>query len=260
MGRRVGVAIGIVLILLGGMLTAQRLGWLGEWTPSVWAVVTAALGLIFLVAAIGSREAWWALIPGCLFLAVGGLIFVSEAHLLPDDVVAGGFLFFGIGLPFWLILAVRGRSFWWAAIPAGVLTLIGGSIALSPVVGDEWGATLLLLGMALAFWIVYLTGRRRWWAIIPAGVLTTIGILPVAAEWAGTVVAGILFGGIGLTFLLIYLLAAPRQGMTWALWPAAICIGIGLLVTVLGTWANLAWPVLLIIGGLVVLVLAFRRR
>ena len=119
---------------------------------------------------------------------------------------------------------------------------------------------MLLLGMALAFWIVYLTGRRRWWAIIPAGVLTTIGILPVAAEWAGTVVAGILFGGIGLTFLLIYLLAVPRQGMTWALWPAAICIGIGLLVTVLGTWANLAWPVLLIIGGLVVLVLAFRRR
>lgn len=260
MGRRAGIAIGIVLILLGSVLTAQRLGWLGEWTPSVWALVTAGVGLIFLTLAIGGREAWWALIPGCLFLAVGGLIFVSEEHLLPEEVAAGGFLFVGIALPFWLILAVQGRAFWWATIPAGVLTLIGGSIALSAAIGDEWGAALLLWGIALAFWIVYLTRRTRWWAIIPAGVLTTIGILPVAAEWPGALIPGIIFGGIGLTFLLIYLLAAPRQKMTWALWPAGICIGIGALVTLLGTRANLAWPVLLIAGGLIVLILAFRRQ
>lgn len=260
MGRRAGIAIGIVLILLGSVLTAQRLGWLGEWTPSAWALVTAAVGVVFLALAIGSREAWWALIPGCLFLAVGGLIFVSEEHLLPDELAAGGFLFVGIALPFWLILALKGRSFWWAAIPASVLTLIGGSIALSAAVSSVWGATTLLWGIALAFWIVYLTGRTRWWAIIPAGVLTTIGILPAAAEWPGALMPGIIFGGIGLTFLLVYLAAVPRQRMTWALWPAAICIGIGVLVTLLGTWANLAWPVALIAGGLIVLILVFRRR
>lgn len=255
------VALGIIFVLLGSTLLAEHLGWLAGWQTPVWTIVLSGIGLIALAVAVGGRQYWWAIIPACLFLALAVFIYVAENNLLQEDIATGGFLFLGLGLPFWLILLVRGRSFWWAAIPGGVLTFIALSVGLTALAGERWAGVLVMWGIASAFWVVYLVNRDQWWALIPAGTMTTVGLTPLVADtWPATLVTGMIFGGLAATFLLIYLLSGRRKDFAWALWPAGVCLLLTVGIPLLGQWADLLWPVALIGGGVVVLLLALRGR
>ena len=175
--------------------------------------------------------------------------------------MTGGFLLFGLALPFWLILAFQGRSAWWAAIPAGALSFVALAIGLESVVGEQWTGTMIIWGVAVPFWVIYLLDRQRWWALIPAGAMLTFGSIPLVADaWPPGPVIGLVFGGIAVTFLLIYLLSGRRKDVAWALWPAGGCALVGALGLVLGPWFDWAWPVLLIAGGVALLVLIGIRR
>jgi hypothetical protein len=260
MSSRLRIALGIILILLGGTLLANQMDWLGPWETPVWSIVFVCTGVAFAVVAIGKEENWWALIPTCLFLALAGFIYVTEYSIISEDLAVGGFLALGLGLPFWLILLLRGRSFWWAAIPAGVLTFIALSVALASF-GEQWTGAIVLWGIALPFWIIYFLNRERWWALIPAGTLTTVGATPLVADvWPEVAVAAVLFGGLALTFFLVYLLNGLSEEFRWAIWPAGVLLVMAVAIPVFGQWANLVWPVSLIVGGLLILVLALRRR
>ena len=260
MSSRLRLVLGVVLILLGGALLANEMGWLGAWQTPIWSIVFACTGVAFLIVALGGGDNWWAVIPACLFLALAGFIYVTETGLVSENLAVGGFLALGLGLPFWLILLIRGRSFWWAVIPAGVLTFVAMSIALASL-GEQWTGAMVLWGVALPFWIIYFLNRERWWALIPAGTLTTVGATPlIAGVWPGEAVAGILFGGMALTFFLVYLLSGMKEGFRWALWPAGVLLVLAVAIPFFGEWANLVWPVTLIVGGLVILILALRRR
>ncbi|MBN1178186.1 MAG: hypothetical protein JXD18_03180 [Anaerolineae bacterium] len=262
MKDRVRIALGIVLILLGIALVAQRMGWFGRWEVPVWAFVLVAIGLAALGLAISSKEFWWALIPACLFITMGVFMYVTENGLLQEDAATGGSVFFGMALPFWLILIIRGRSFWWAAIPAAVLTFVALSAGLTAVIGEVWTGSLVMWGIAIPFWIVYATNRERWWAIIPAGVMTTLGVIPLVEDaWPGVWIAGFILGGLALTFLLIYVLSGLRRELAWALWPAVGCLIGAVSIPLLQERANLVPAVILIIVGLIILsVTLFRRK
>lgn len=260
MSNRIRLVLGVVLVLLGGALLANQMDWLGDWETPIWSIVFVCIGVAFAIIAIGKKDNWWAMIPACLFLALAGFIYVTEYNVIPEDLAVGGFLALGLGLPFWLILLFQGRSFWWAAIPAGVLTFIALSVALASL-GELWTGAIVLWGIALPFWIIYLLNRERWWALIPAGTLTTVGATPLVADvWAGEVIAAVLFGGLALTFFLIYLLNGMRGEFRWALWPAGVLLVLAVVIPVFGQWANLVWPVSLIVGGVVILLLALRKH
>lgn len=260
MGNRLRVALGVILVLLGGTLLANQMGWLGAWETPIWSIVFVCTGVAFVIVAVGKQENWWAIIPACLFLALAAFIYVIEYNFVSEDLAVGGFLALGLGLPFWLILLVRGRSFWWAAIPAGVLTFIALSIGLVSL-GEQWTGALVLWGIALPFWIIYVLDRERWWALIPAGTLTTVGATPLIADvWPGEAVAGVLFGGMALTFVLVFLLSGMKREFRWTLWPAGVLLALAVVIPVFGRWANLVWPVALIVGGVAILVLAIRRK
>jgi len=60
--------------------------------------------------------------------------------------------------------------------------LMGVVTTLGSIVGEEWTATFILLGISLTFLGVFVWNRRQWWALIPAGVLALVGVgvAPVA--------------------------------------------------------------------------------
>jgi hypothetical protein len=260
MTHRIRAALGAVLVLVGFALLADQMGWLGDWQVPVWSLVFVGLGIVSLVIAVGRREDWWAVIPTCLFLALAAFLYVTEKELIPEDIATGGFLFLGIGLPFWLILLIRGRSAWWALIPGGVLTFVALSVALASL-GEGWTGSLILWGVAVPFWLLYLFDRERWWALIPAGTMTTIGSLPLLAErWPGEWVGALTLAGLAATFLLVFLLGRPRQDFSWALWPGGVCLVLAVAILLLTERASLFLPALLIIGGVAALILGLRRR
>ncbi|HEX7434598.1 MAG TPA: hypothetical protein VF326_13180, partial [Anaerolineaceae bacterium] len=101
------------------------------------------------------------------------------------------------------------RSKWWAAIPGFTLAGIAASSLLLDRLG--WGGLVFLGGIGVGFWAIYLASRDRWWAIIPGGVLLTLGLTSVMSDAFGvTNSGGVFFVGLGLTFVLVGVLAGMK--------------------------------------------------
>lgn len=208
-----------------------------EISALVWGVILLVVGLLFLADTLGVLDSLQSVIWAMLF-AAGGAVFL--------------FLFFS------------DRDRWWAVIPGMALLGISGVIgldALMPRLGEVIGGSLFLGALGLAFWVVYLNNREFWWAIIPGGVLVTLAAVAAVdqivpfGDWGGTV----FFLGVGLTFLLVYLVPAPQGRMRWAIIPAGICLVLSVIVAAGSTGAApLVFGAALVAAGLYLLVRATR--
>ncbi len=194
-----------------------------------------------------------------LLLILVGLLFLLESLTVISLGGAWAFLFAAAGLVFGYMV-IEDRERWWAVIPAMSLLGLAGLIGLStlfPVAGGDLGAGVFLGAIGLSFWIVYLiTSREQWWSIIPGGVLIALAVAIGLQPWIGeNAFVGVFFGGMGLTFALVYLLRTPDSHMEWALIPAGILGVMGVIFLGLATpYANLIWPLaLILVGGYILL-------
>jgi len=101
--------------------------------------------------------------------------------------------------------------------------------------------------------VIYLVRREFWWAIIPAGVLLTLAVMiSLTSSLSGDSMLGpaILFFGLAVTFLVVYLLRSGDEHRAWALITAGVLGGIGMLLLLsLGNLINYLGAVALIMGG-----------
>jgi hypothetical protein len=193
---------------------------------------------------------------GFLLLVGGSLALLQTMGYLGNvsDVFWGG-MFMALGLIF-LTLVFGGH--WWGVFPGFVLLAVG-VLLLLPRQLNELGGTIFLGGIALAFWVAYITDRNdRWWALIPAGVLTTLaGVTIVSERFGGFGSGGFFFLGLAITFLLVALLADMR----WAYWPALALGVMGVLLTAsLFEIINYVWAAVLMVAGGFLLFRYFTQR
>jgi len=148
------------------------------------------------------------------------------------------------------------RTKWWAAIPGFTLAGLSASALLFDRPG--WGGLAFLGGIGLGFWAVYFSNRRQWWAIIPGGVLITLGATSALTEaYTPANTGGVFFVGLGITFLLVALLAGAR----WAYIPAAALLVLGFFLGAPFVGAlQYAWIGLLLVAGAVLIVASFFPR
>ena len=194
-------------------------------------------------------------------ILIGAALILGGILMLLDKmgVLQGAIDFFWAGL-----LAIAGgiflfwffsdRSKWWAAIPGFTLAGMAASALLLDRIG--WGGLAFLGGIGVGFWAVFLRQRAHWWAIIPGGVLLTLGFTSALTEAFDIVeTGGVFFVGLGLTFLLVALLAK----MKWAFIPAAVLLLLGFF---LGTpfvgVLEYAWIGILLIAGIILVISAAR--
>jgi len=198
------------------------------------------------------------IVLGGALIILGLLMLLERIGLLhgATDLFWGAIL--ALGAAFFLYrFATAPRAEWWAAIPGFALAGLGIQ-SLFPRILDGWDGLLFLGLLGVGFWAVYFSGRERWWAIIPGGVLITLGLTSVLGHVAGASEGGgVFFLGLGLTFLMVAVLAA----MQWAYIPAAVLILMGV---VLGTpysgALNYVWPIVLVGAGLVLLYRFYRGK
>jgi hypothetical protein len=199
----------------------------------------------------------WRLAIGAALVLLGGLMLLERADLLPGGVeVFWSASFLAVAAYFLYRFATDTRGDWWAAIPGFALAGLAAESLPAFILGDLHG--MFFLGaLGLAFVAVYLSGRERWWALIPAGVLITLGLVAALATRFGVADnGGVLFVGIGVTFLLVAWLA----NMSWAYIPGIILLAMGALIgAALPGTAGLLWPAVLVVAGLI-LILRFSRR
>jgi hypothetical protein len=203
-----------------------------------------------------------------LFLLAAGIFLLLKnlgAFQQWGEVIWGG-LFAAVGLAFVIWFAVD-RERYWRAIAGFTLLGIGAVILLSSRNGSlgDWLSAIMLLAVALGFWAVLLAKADNWWAVIPAGVLTVVGLLVgLQANLTQAMWLAALFVGLGLVFLLLYLVRFGQHDTRWAGVPAASLLLVGLVTWVgaLGgpTIVRTFWPVLLIVAGLILLILFLLAR
>ncbi len=173
------IGFGLILIVAGIMFMLQNLGIFLGAGSLLWAILFGGAGLAFLNVYFSTRENWWALIPGSTLTAIG--LHIAMGIVLPSvtDFLGGAIIIGGIALSFWMIYAAR-RDFWWAIIPAGILS----SVALIEILdnvfprGEMDGLVVVGIGLTFLF-LAVLPGydNQLRWAFIPGGILTLIGIL-----------------------------------------------------------------------------------
>jgi hypothetical protein len=205
-----------------------------------WALFLLGAGIFLLLKNLGVFGAWGDVVWGGIFAAVG-LVFVI-----------------------WFLFD---RVRYWRAIAGFTLLGIGAVILLGTrnVSLGNWSSALVLLGVALGFWAVLLSHADNWWAVIPAGVLTVVGLLVgLGADLSEAVWLAAFFVGLGLVFLLLYLVRFGQYDTRWAGIPAAALLLVGL-VTWVGAIGGTAvvkqwWPAVLVVVGIVLLILFLVTR
>ena len=199
----------------------------------------------------------WRIAVGAALVLLGGLMLLERVGLLPGGVeVFWGAGFLAAAAYFLYRFASDTRVDWWAAIPGFALAGLAAESLPSAILGDLHG--MFFLGaLGLGFFAVYLSGRERWWAIIPGGVLITLALVAVLTTRFGVVDnGGVLFLGIGMTFLLVAWLA----NKSWAYIPGIILLAMGALIGAAFPGAlGLFWPAVLVVAGLI-LILRFTRK
>lgn len=208
LGRRLGldtpaleqvVSGGVVLLGVAALLMffLSRRWWL---LPGGWALLT--VGVLQLLFSIGQEDfftilgvvllgssgpfmgvylqnhrRWFVLLPGLLLWMAGAALLLTSTGLPGMWPLSLGL--WAVGLPF-LIIFAGNRKAWWALIPAYVLLVVGGLLALADTSSSAnmlalWG----LWAGALPFWVVYLRNSERMWSLVTAGGLSVLGALPV---------------------------------------------------------------------------------
>jgi len=200
---------------------------------------------------------------GVFFLGVGLIAFLSnlgyfslEKYIWPALLAGGGLIF--------MFFFLSSKSNWWAAIPGCILLAIGMSSALpwiAPDLESRIGGPVVLSGISLGFWLVYLRTPGNWWAIIPAGVMLSVASMTLISTDSGMETAGIFFIGLGFTFALVALLPGASLRMGWPWIPAGILLLMGFLfISSANKMASLVLPAAMILGGLVLVFRSFRNR
>ncbi|MGE5603703.1 MAG: hypothetical protein ACM30E_11670 [Nitrososphaerales archaeon] len=170
----------------------------------------------------------------------------------------------GLGFLIWFF---AGTEHWWRAIPAFTLLGIGATMLLAwrNIELGGWGPSLILFGMALSFWAILIVRKEHWWALVPAGVLTTVAVL--FGLWPRLDAGGrtaVLLIGIGLMFLLLYVMRYDEHDARWAAVPAGALLLLGVvtlvaalpLPSVVRDW----WPIVLVVAGALLVILGLTRR
>jgi len=224
--------------------------------------VLIGVALPFVVAfALNRQENWWALIPAWVLSMVALMILITDR--IASDLI-GAFVMLAIGIPFLVVYLVN-RKNWWALIPAGVMLLIAAIILISSQASGQFVAPLIMFAISLPFFVVYLRSAQNWWALIPAGVLASVGVTLLLSGFEvfnvenSGIWNGLIWLGIAITFGILWL----RRGQHptgWAIYAAAIALIGSIVAFTLGSGMDLFWPVLLISGGVLVLIISLRRR
>jgi hypothetical protein len=188
------------------------------------------------------------LIVGILLVLGGLLALLDQMGIIPNAWrIFWGLIFAAGGLAF-LYMLINDRTSWWAAFPAFILF----GLALSYFLPDslrEYEGLLRLAGISFAFlWVYFTNTLERWWAIIPAGVLLTLGVVSALESTSGVETGGILFLGLGLTFMLVAVLPGGRS-RSWALIPGTILLVFGAFLGAVRGGSEYFWPLALVVLG-----------
>ena len=155
----------LMLFLALTTLLVDNIG--GEWIGSLFLFL---VGLGFFVVYLNNRAHAWALLVAYI-LAVLSIAPALAAGGGDTAAYFGSVFLFAVALPFF-VLYFRSMEYWWAIIPAGVMTTLAviAGAAIAGWIRDEaqggYANAVLMFGLAVTFAVVWLRHAREWAKIV----------------------------------------------------------------------------------------------
>jgi hypothetical protein len=121
---------------------------------------------------------------------------------------------------------------------------------------------VVLLAIALPFFVIYFRSPENWWAIIPAGVMTVLALITGLAisgwvnENRAGYVSALLAGGLAATFAVIWL----RHARDWAKTVTVILAALAVASVFFASATEIIWPIAIILAGAYLLYNSMRHR
>lgn len=207
-------------------------------------------------------------ILGLILILAGAFLALEQFGLIPGSARSGlfGALLVIAAIALFSVYFTDTKR-WWAAMVGFFVSGLAVSSLLStfmPEVGETLSGPLFLASMSLGFASVYITNREMWWAIIPSGVMLSLAAVAYFESLPGELPfqpAGLLFIGLGLTFMLLSTIKSGGQQLSWGIYPGIPLFIFGLMLA-LGTeqsWA-IVGPLMLIAGGAWLLYSSLRKK
>ncbi len=160
------------------------------------------------------KSAHTSIIAGIALMAAGVLLLLDLLGILDSAAIVWPLIFAAVGTAF-VVLFVRSRDNWWAAIPGSVFLGLAAVILITqlwPGPAAYGAGAFLFLFMAGGFGAVYVRERSNWWALIPCGVMLTLAlVVALPPAWEGMPVAAVLFLGLAATFAVLSLVPVPPE-------------------------------------------------
>jgi hypothetical protein len=232
------IVIGIVLLLVGGATLLHTLGVIRF--DEEMAVMAGIFGLavlgavVMLVYLFRPQSIWLMIIAFCLFF-LAATIYIT--YFTGDDTLVGVALFLLTSLAF-LLVFLRDRRQWWALLVtwtslglAAVVFMDSHSFQSTLFDGlrwtDEMQGLLFLFSVALGFFFVWLADPRRlWWSLMISGL--TLAVCAAAGarafNYSEQLGAVFMFVIAGVVFFLLWLIRNEENGLSWAIYPAAVLL------------------------------------
>ena len=207
-----------------------------------------------------SRVSW-----GLLLIAGGVLFLLENLNVLPENAPMWAIIFGGFGLYF-LAIFITSSAHWWAAFPAFSLLGLAGTLVVAEMTSlpDELAGTTFLGMIGLSFFFIYIRRRDHWWPLIPGGALLSLaGVVYTSTVGgaSGELIPTVLFGGLALTFLVLYIAPSRANRAAWAIWPAGALLALTLIVSAAAyDLARFLLPIILIVVGAAILLRSFNRK
>lgn len=218
---------GIVLILMGGLLLVDSLGFLPDISMVAWAVIMGVACLFFVAIYLyAGLKNWGWLFPIFISAGLGITAVLSGTEI--DSLWIGAVLMGFISLPFWVIYLFNRKENWWALIPGWALAVITLIILVSEQWAGETIGALVMWSIALPFLFVYFRNRTHWWALIPGFIMAGLGVVVLLSSQSSEEIIG--------TFVML-MIAAPffaifffAKGQWWAIIPAGILTTLAIII------------------------------
>ena len=166
---------GVGLIALGLFFTLYTFGALDPYAATLTLLVSVllALGGVGFLAASVARGAWWLVVPGCVLLGTGAVVYLGTNAQVQGGQLAA-ILFLALALAHLMLFATNRRERWWAWLVGGTflvpaVLLLAGASFRDPFIGPA-----LLLGWGVVFYTLYVVmprERSRWWTLVLATVV-----------------------------------------------------------------------------------------
>jgi hypothetical protein len=201
-----------------------------------------------------------------ILIAVGVLVLLQNTGIATGETgqVVSTVVLTAVGIFFTALYFPGRRQWFWIALGFVFFSFaLGNIVYFMPTLDEFYRQVIIFAGIGISFLTIYLHDRMQWWAMFPAGLLISISTSQLVENLSPNLESsGILLLGLGLAFLILYLIPTPVGQLKFALLPALILLAVGVVI-ILGSPYNLTdylLPGLIIIAGVVLILFTLRKK